>query len=185
MCLKAIIVGNAHVGKSSVQQRFAVGTFSELRDSTVGVDFSCRRLSLNGTQVKICIWDTAGQEKFRSITRVYFRHAAVCVMVYDITDRDSFASIRDWAIDAKNNAPDSIILVLIGNKKDKEKRRTVSPAEGQALAEELEVTFFETSAKTGENIEEVFTAVTSVALARALCSHEFQSLSVQSRQECC
>ena len=109
-----------------------------------------------GTQVKLQIWDTAGQESFRSITRSYYRGAAGALLVYDITRRDTFAHLGQWLDEAKQHAQPNMVILLIGNKNDLEDKRAVSTEEGQAFADEHGLLFMETSAKTAYNVEQAF-----------------------------
>ena len=112
--------------------------------------------AIPATQVKLQIWDTAGQESFRSITRSYYRGAAGALLVYDITRRDSFVHLSRWLDEAKQHAHPSMVILLIGNKSDLEHRRAVSTEEGQAFADANGLLFLETSAKTSHNVEEAF-----------------------------
>jgi Ras-related protein Rab-2A len=128
-----------------------------VHDLTIGVEFGARMVTIaNDTQVKLQIWDTAGQESFRSITRSYYRGAAGALLVYDITRRDTFQHLSRWLEEAKSHAQPNMVILLIGNKSDLSNRRAVSTAEGQAFAEENGILFMETSAKTAYNVETAF-----------------------------
>lgn len=113
-------------------------------------------ISIDGKQIKLQIWDTAGQESFRSITRSYYRGAAGALLVYDITRRDTFEHLTSWLEDARQHSNQNMAIMLIGNKSDLEHRRAVSREEGQAFADENNLVFMETSAKTADNVEEAF-----------------------------
>ena len=154
--LKYVIVGDASVGKSNLLLRYSHGQFREEYQLTIGVEFGSNNINIDNKIFRIQIWDTAGQENFRSITRAYYKNSACALIVYDISRRASFDSISTWIEDCKNSSPKSVFMVLVGNKCDLEKEREVSEEEGKELAETNGMLFFETSAKTGKNVEEVF-----------------------------
>lgn len=125
--------------------------------STIGVDFKIRTLQSNGKQIKLQIWDTAGQERFRTITSSYYRGAHGIVVVYDITDADTFANVPMWLAEIEKYASPNIFRLLIGNKSDLAERRTVPIADAQEFAKRTgDMIFMETSAKTALNVEDVF-----------------------------
>jgi Ras-related protein Rab-2A len=140
--------------------QFTDKRFQPVHDLTIGVEFGSRLVSLpdtaEPTQVKLQIWDTAGQESFRSITRSYYRGAAGALLVYDITRRDTFSHLGRWLEEAQSHAQPNMVILLIGNKNDLEDRRAVSTAEGQAFADQHGLLFLETSAKTAYNVEAAF-----------------------------
>lgn len=145
------------VGKSCLLLQFTDKRFQPVHDLTIGVEFGARMISVqDGTQIKLQIWDTAGQESFRSITRSYYRGAAGALLVYDITRRDTFQHLSRWLEEAKQHAHPNMVILLIGNKNDLEHRRAVSTAEGKAFAEANGLLFLETSAKTAYNVEQAF-----------------------------
>jgi small GTP-binding protein len=123
---------------------------------TVGVDFHRKSIEIQEQQHKIYIWDTTGQDCFRAITKAYLKGTACIFMVYDVTDRNSFMHISQWLTDAKHLCNSSVCLVLVGNKVDLQTKRTVTHDEAYAFAKDNDLLFFETSAKTGEYVEEVF-----------------------------
>ena len=164
---KFIIVGNSAVGKSCLLLRFDEERFQPIHDVTVGVTFSIKMVSIEGQDVKVQVWDTAGQEIFRSITRSYYRDSACAIIVYDITDQSSFAKVEDWIRDVRNLAPSDCLLALVGNKLDLEAQRAVQKSEGQELAEKHGLLFFETSAATGENVQELFNECVAAVYTRA------------------
>ena len=147
---KLLLIGDSGVGKSCLLLRFADDTYTESYISTIGVDFKIRTIELDGKTIKLQIWDTAGQEQFRTITRSYFRGAQGIVLVYDITDRGTFNSVRSWMAQIADHADAQVNRVLVANKSDNEAERRVSSAEGAALAAEYEVKFLETSAAAWE-----------------------------------
>ena len=156
--LKYIIIGDISVGKSNLLLRYIHGQFREGRNVTVGVEFGAKSEIIGDKTYRIQIWDTAGQENFRSITRGYFKNSACALVVYDITRRDSFNNVRDWIEECKNSSPKDILIVLVGNKSDLEDNRDVSQEEGQELADGYGILFFEVSAKTGINVNEIFSS---------------------------
>ena len=153
---KYIIIGDAAVGKSNLLLRYAHGQFKDEYQLTIGVEFGAKNISINDKIYRIQIWDTAGQENFRSITRAYYKNSVCALVVYDITNRDSFNNISNWVEDCKNQSPKTIFMVLVGNKNDLNDKRVISVDEGRELAEKYNMIFFETSAKTGENVELIF-----------------------------
>jgi small GTP-binding protein len=153
---KYIIIGDAAVGKSNLLLRYAHGQFKDEYQLTIGVEFGAKNISINDKIYRIQIWDTAGQENFRSITRAYYKNSVCALVVYDITNRDSFNNISNWIEDCKNQSPKTIFMVLVGNKSDLSDKRVISIEEGRELAEKYNMIFFETSAKTGDNVDLIF-----------------------------
>ncbi|KAK8798070.1 hypothetical protein WA171_005604 [Blastocystis sp. BT1] len=155
---KYIIIGDTGVGKSCLLLQFTDKRFQPVHDLTIGVEFGARMINIGEKQVKLQIWDTAGQESFRSITRSYYRGAAGALLVYDITRRETFTQLTKWLTEARENGSSNMVIMLIGNKSDLNHRfsRTVSTEEGAKFAEENGLIFLETSAKTAANVEEAF-----------------------------
>ena len=153
---KYIIIGDSAVGKSNILLRYIHDKFNEEFQSTIGVEFGAKNIKIEDKIYRIQIWDTAGQETFRSITRAYYKNSVCACVVYDITNRNSFQNIKSWIEDCKKQSPKSVFLVLIGNKIDLENKREVTYEEGSIYAQKNGMLFFETSAKTGKNIEEIF-----------------------------
>ena len=154
--LKYIIIGDAAVGKSNLLLRYAHGQFKPEYQLTIGVEFGAKNIQIKNKVFRIQIWDTAGQENFRSITRAYYKNSVCALVVYDISSRDSFNNVSTWIEDCKNQSPKTIFMVLVGNKSDLADRRQVNTEEGQELADKYGMQFYETSAKTGENVEKIF-----------------------------
>jgi Ras-related protein Rab-1A len=152
-----LIIGDSAVGKSCLLIQFADQTFSENYVSTIGVDFKIRTMELDGKSIKLQIWDTAGQERFRSITSNYYNGSHAIAIVYDITNRQSFENIRKWMNDVQNLANPNFCKLLVGNKIDLEEKSVVRKGEGQQMADSLGIPFIETSAKSTENVQELFT----------------------------
>ena len=153
--LKFIIIGDAAVGKSNLLLRYTSGQFKEEYQLTIGVEFGSNNVIIGDNTYRIQIWDTAGQENFRSITRSYYKNTACAIIVYEISNKKSFENISSWIEECKNTAPKSILMVLVGNKCDLDNRE-VTEEEGREFAEKNGMLFFETSAKTGKNVEELF-----------------------------
>mmetsp|Transcript_4879 Transcript_4879/g.7384 ORF Transcript_4879/g.7384 Transcript_4879/m.7384 type:complete len:214 (+) Transcript_4879:206-847(+) len=158
---KYIIIGDTGVGKSCLLLQFTDKRFQPVHDLTIGVEFGARMINIDNRQIKLQIWDTAGQESFRSITRSYYRGAAGALLVYDITRRETFNHLTRWLEEARQNANANMVIMLIGNKLDLEHKRAVSFEEGQKFAEENGLIFLETSAKTAKNVEEAFVSTAS------------------------
>mmetsp|Transcript_19784 Transcript_19784/g.58880 ORF Transcript_19784/g.58880 Transcript_19784/m.58880 type:complete len:204 (+) Transcript_19784:271-882(+) len=166
MQIKLLMIGDSAVGKTSLLLRYANDTFSSTFITTIGIDFKIKTISLGGKRVKLQIWDTAGQEQFRTITRSYFRGAQGIVLVYDITDRRTFNSVRSWMAQITDHADNQVNKILVGNKCDNEGKRKVSFDEGQQLAREYGVAFLEASAKTNVNVTEAFQAIAQQVVGR-------------------
>ena len=147
-------------GKTCVLRRFVENKFLKNHLATIGIDFKTKTLNINNQEIKLKIWDTAGQERFRNITTQYYKGADGIVLVYDVTDEASYEKIRDWMEQILSNTQqDEIGLVLLGNKCDMEPRN-VTEEMGKKMAEELKVSYFETSALTGQGIKEAFEQLT-------------------------
>ncbi|XP_041346671.1 LOW QUALITY PROTEIN: ras-related protein Rab-2-like, partial [Gigantopelta aegis] len=153
---KYIIIGDTGVGKSCLLLQFTDKRFQPVHDLTIGVEFGARMINIDGKQIKLQIWDTAGQESFRSITRSYYRGSAGALLVYDITRRDTFEHLTSWLDDARQHSSSNMVIMLIGNKSDLDAKREVKVEEGLAFAQEHGLVFMETSAKTAANVEEAF-----------------------------
>jgi len=161
---KVVLLGDSCVGKSSTLQRFAQNTFVNTYLTTIGVDFQQRDLNINGTLVRLQIFDTAGQERFDTISRAYYRGAEGLLIFYDITNQESYLHIRKWIKNSENEAG-SAIKFLVGNKSDLDKERVVSKEDGKKLATEIGCECMETSALTGANVDEVFIQLAKQILA--------------------
>lgn len=153
---KLLFIGDSGVGKSSLMLRFADDSFTESYISTIGVDFKIKTVDIGGKIVKLQLWDTAGQEKFRTITSAYYRGAHGVVIAYDTTDYSSFEHIVRWMSDVDKECSSKVARILVGCKADLVDRRTVEYKQGQMIASELGMAFIETSAKESANIHEAF-----------------------------
>ena len=154
--LKYIIIGDAAVGKSNLLLRFAQNDFKAEYQLTIGVEFGAKNIDINNKKFRLQIWDTAGQENYRSITRAYYKNSVCAILVYDISNRESFEHISNWIEDCLAQSPKTVFMVLVGNKSDLNENRKVSFQEGQEMAKNNHLMFFETSAKTGENVDKIF-----------------------------
>uniref|UniRef100_A0A182F7E9 Ras-related protein Rab-35 n=1 Tax=Anopheles albimanus TaxID=7167 RepID=A0A182F7E9_ANOAL len=151
------------VGKSSLLIRFSDNTFSGSYITTIGVDFKIRTVLLNGERVKLQIWDTAGQERFRTITNTYYRGTHGVIVVYDVTNGESFGNVKRWLQEIESNC-DVVNKVLVGNKNDDPNRKVVITEDAQRFANQMDIRLFETSAKDNINVEEMFLAITEQVL---------------------
>ena len=154
--LKYIIIGDSAVGKSNILLRYIHDRFNEEFHSTIGVEFGAKNLQIEDKIYRIQIWDTAGQETFRSITRAYYKNSVCACVVYDISNRTTFDNIKSWVEDCKKLSPKTVLMILVGNKIDLEDKREVTYDEGSIFAQKNGMIFFECSAKTGKNIEQIF-----------------------------
>ena len=150
---KIIIIGDCKVGKSCLQLRFTQDIFKYNHDVTIGVEFGNKIINLDNEDIKLQIWDTAGQESFRSITKNYYRKTSGCLIVYDISSRESFLGLKKWLDDFKSQNYDYTPIVLVGNKNDLTIQRSVSYQEGELFAEQNNLYFFECSCKNNYTFE--------------------------------
>ncbi|XP_046680101.1 ras-related protein Rab-37 isoform X1 [Homalodisca vitripennis] len=158
---KTILLGDSGVGKTSLLVQFDTGKFQTgTFSATVGIGFTNKVVAVDETKVKLQIWDTAGQERFRSVTHAYYRDAHALLLLYDVTNKTSFDNIRAWLGEIREYAQDDVVIMLLGNKADcHSSERMIRREDGERLAKEYNVTFMETSAKTGLNVELAFMAI--------------------------
>lgn len=154
--LKCIVVGDTAVGKSCLLLQFTEQRFQNAHDITVGVEFGTRTIEVRDKKVKVQVWDTCGQESFKSITRSYYRGSCCVLLVYDITRRASFEHVATWLEECRQYGGDKMVGLLVGNKTDRDQARMVSYDEGEKFAKENDLFFIETSAKTNTNVDEAF-----------------------------
>ena len=155
---KILILGDSFVGKTNMLKRFLNNEFDMNTKETVGVEFGSKNFIFGENDIiKAQIWDTAGQERYRSVTKAYYKGAKGALLVYDITRKSTFENIDNWLIDLRTNADKDILIVLIGNKSDLLDNREVSSEDAQTKAEQYNIAFMETSAKSGDNISKAFT----------------------------
>ncbi|TRZ25753.1 hypothetical protein HGM15179_001339 [Zosterops borbonicus] len=156
---KLVLLGESAVGKSSLVLRFVKGQFHEFQESTIGAAFLTQTVCLDDTTVKFEIWDTAGQERYHSLAPMYYRGAQAAIVVYDITNEESFARAKNWVKELQRQASPNIVIALAGNKADLANKRAVDFQEAQAYADDNSLLFMETSAKTSMNVNEIFMAI--------------------------
>ena len=153
---KIIIIGDTCVGKSNILSRYLKNEFKEDSKSTVGVELGTKFLKIKGTGAKVQIWDTAGQERYRSITSTYYKGSHGCFIVYDITNEISFDNVEKWYEQAQKEASKDVSVILVGNKCDLENERKVPKEKGEEKAKNFNCPFFETSALSKVNIDDIF-----------------------------
>lgn len=154
---KVVLLGSSSAGKSSLCYRFIDRRFDPSGDPTIGASFMTKKVVLTtGGIMKLDIWDTAGQERYRSLTPMYYRGASAVIIVYDITDEHSYGEAKRWREELDDRVDAGVLAVLVGNKADMILRRVVPTAEASAYAEEHGMDFIETSAKTGDNVHQMF-----------------------------
>lgn len=153
---KIVVVGASGVGKTAIVERLVEGTFTPDNESTIGVEFKCYTCKCGDESIKLNIWDTAGQEKFRSVSKAYFRNAVGAVLVFAYNDRQSFDDLDSWLNDLQALCTPNTCILLVGNKTDLSDQRVVPSNEANAFAERHGLQFFETSALDSSNIVESF-----------------------------
>ncbi|KAK0218093.1 GTP binding protein [Armillaria gallica] len=153
---KIVLLGDQSVGKTSLITRFMYDTFDNTYQATIGIDFLSKTMYLEDRTVRLQLWDTAGQERFRSLIPSYIRDSSVAIVVFDITNRQSFLSTTKWIDDVRSERGSDVIIVLVGNKADLSDKRQVTLEEATAKATQLDILFMETSAKAGHNVKSLF-----------------------------
>ena len=153
---KIMVLGESKVDKTQLIKRYTKDQFGGVYLTTVGMDFQDKIIEIEDKKVRLQIWDTAGQERFRNVTKSYFQSSQGLVLVYDITDRESFEKLNFWVDNIKNFAPENAKFILVGNKCDLANERKVSYEEGENYAKNLNIKFFEASARDGTNVNELF-----------------------------
>ena len=157
---KILLLGDSEVGKSCFLMRYSDNVFVENYITTIGLDYKLKYIKLDsGKTVKVQLWDTAGQDKYRTIAKNYFKGSHGILLLYDVTKQSSYDNIREWIHDIKEEVSEKAIIFLIANKIDMTDKRKISKEKGEELAEEFKIPFFEASAKSGENVDEVFKAL--------------------------
>lgn len=164
---KILLIGGSGVGKTCLLRRYVEGEFPLNSKATLGLDFKIRTLIVDKDEIRLQLWDTSGQERFRSMTQAYYRGAAGIVIVYDVTAEDSFTTLTDWLGDVSMYAPEGVKMVLIGNKSDAdEDERVISQQAGEEFAKEHGLKYFETSAVTNQNVAEAFEHLAKLLLEK-------------------
>ena len=195
---KVLLLGNSNVGKSSLFLRFVDDVWNDTFVPTIGVDFKIKTFEIDSKKIKMQIWDTAGQERFKNIISSYYRGAHGILLLYDVTDKESFKNLSNWLIEIEKNASKNILRILIGNKCDLEDKRVITHAQGKEFADTYGLKFIENSAKKNLNVSEAFETLgrelmnagaekkiekqkenKKISVAKA------QDLTTQKRQGCC
>lgn len=155
---KVLLLGDSSVGKTCFLLRYCDKSFQDVHLSTIGLDYRLKTMTLkNNKTIKLQIWDTAGQDRFRAITKNYYKGANGIILIYDVTNTQTFENVKNWISQIKEEANPNVIIYLVGNKIDvPEEQRLVKPEDGQKMADEFDLPFLEASAKDGTNINEVF-----------------------------
>uniref|UniRef100_A0A7S1UI96 Uncharacterized protein n=1 Tax=Phaeomonas parva TaxID=124430 RepID=A0A7S1UI96_9STRA len=156
---KLVLLGDTAVGKSCIVVRFVRDEFYEFQEPTIGAAFLTQTVQVEDATVKFEIWDTAGQERYRSLAPMYYRGASAAIVVYDITNRESFTGAKSWVKELQRRGDPNVVIALAGNKADMESRRDVEQEEAQAYANENNIIWMETSAKTAVNVPELFVSI--------------------------
>ena len=158
---KVVLLGDTGVGKSSIVQRYVYGSFKHDSQPTIGASFMSKTLEIaeEGIHVRFQIWDTAGQEKYKSLAPMYYRDAMAAVCVYDITNKDSFESVKEWVEDLQQKAPDNIVIALVGNKSDLQEKEKVPLSVATQYAKEISAPYGNTSAKEDIGVNDIFVKI--------------------------
>jgi small GTP-binding protein len=190
---KILLLGDSSVGKTCLMSRYVDDKFEQNHISTIGLDYRLKTMKIGTDNIKIQIWDTAGQDRFKSITRTYYKGANGVLLLYDITSVNSFKNIRNWLHQIRENTDEGLVIVLVGNKSDLEAERQVSFDEGKQTAEEFGIKyFFETSVKNNVNINECFETLfndlhSNRAANAQKCGKNLNLLNIKTRKKkkCC
>jgi len=181
--VKVLIMGDSNVGKSAIALQFSESRFEPSTLASVGVDFCTKVVNVDDANVKVNVWDISGGERFKTITMGLYRNVMGALLVYDVTDFLSFENIEYWLKNLEANASEEIVLVLVGNKTDREIERVISYDKGSTLANKFGCSFFETSALTGSNIMQALKSITKQCKNKLEVGFDFEKISVG--QESC
>lgn len=179
--MKVLLIGDSSVGKTSVLLRYVDDTYNPEFQTTIGVDFKISTLELQSKVVKLQLWDTAGQDRFRNIVASYYRGAQGVILMYDITNQASFQNIKNWYNETLNHLQASTPKLLVGNKLDLAGQRTVKLADAQELADRLNMSYLETSAKNNQNIRQAFETLTRSMLAQVSTTEPMKGIGAGTR----
>ena len=196
--IKIMTLGNSDVGKSSIFFRYANESWNDTFVPTIGVDFKIKTLEIDAKKIKMQIWDTAGQERFKNIIASYYRGANGILLIYDVTDKDSFKNLSNWLIEIEKNASKNVLRLLIGNKSDLEDKRVITYNQGKEFADTYGLKFIETSAKKNLNVTEAFETLWKELMNsnvdkkinkdkqnKKISVAKAQDLNIQKRNGCC
>ena len=165
---KILLLGDSGVGKSCIIIRYIENNFSNNLMNSIGVDFKLKNIEIDSKKIKLQIWDTAGQERFKTITTSYYKGAHAILVVFDITDRDSFDHARNWMADIDKFAKEGVLRILVGNKCDLMNNRQVSTEEAKEIANKYGIKYIETSAKDTINIDDLFISTAKYLLSKQI-----------------
>ncbi len=154
---KILLLGDSSVGKTCFFMRYIENTFQEIHMSTIGLESKIKTVDLDdGRTVKIQLWDTAGQERFHTITKNYYKTAHAIILIFDVTEKATYQNVKNWVEQIREEVSSKVVTVLVGNKIDDVENRKINKEEGEEMAKECGISYFECSAKTGENIDPIF-----------------------------
>ena len=159
---KLVFLGDIYVGKTSIINRFMYDSFDTNYQATIGIDFLSKTLYLDDRTVRLQLWDTAGQERFRSLIPNYIRDSSVAVIVFDITNKQTFVNCDKWVEDVKNERGNDVVIVFVGNKNDRTDERAVTTEEASVKAKSFDAIYIETSAKNGDNVKQLFKQIATI-----------------------
>lgn len=163
---KVVLLGEGRVGKTSLVLRYVHNTFSDKQQPTIQASYLDKRLNIGDTSLNLAIWDTAGQERFHALGPIYYRDADAALLVYDITDHDSFEKVKNWVKELRKMVGNEIVLCIAGNKVDLDRNRQVTLAEASSYAESVGATHHNTSAKLNQGIEDVFLSMAKTLIEK-------------------
>ena len=172
---KLIIVGDSNVGKTNIMSKYIKDQFNINSKSTIGVEFGTKILTIDNKKIKAQIWDTAGQERYKSITSAYYKGAKGAFIVYDITNKFSFDSVDKWVQDLNSYGDKNLTLLLIGNKSDLEDKRQIGKDVGEEKAKSFSLGFIETSALSGDNIDQAFDIMLNEVLKKYMVENDINN----------
>lgn len=164
---KVVLLGEGRVGKTSLLLRYVNNVFSDSQQATIQASYLTKRLTVEGTTVQLAVWDTAGQERFHALGPIYYRDADAALLVYDITDVDSFERVKTWVKELRTMAGKDIVLVIAGNKVDMERNRQVGLDDAESYASSIDAAHFGTSAKANKGVEQAFLSIVRKLIQRS------------------
>jgi Ras-related protein Rab-11A len=172
---KLIIVGDSNVGKTNIMSKYIHNQFNQHSKSTIGVEFGTKIVNIDNKKIKAQIWDTAGQERYKSITSAYYKGAKGAFIVYDITNKFTFESVDKWVQDLNSYGEKNLSLLLVGNKSDLENKRQINKEEGEEKAKSFGLGFIETSACSGDNIDQAFEIMLKEVLRKYMVDNDINN----------